>query len=131
MKTIPNYFIGVLDSGIPVYCNVMETVLQGKFIPFYTSKRRVKNHNELVDCPNNFFNLNKLDEFIKEEYKVPKEIMLGFVNGKLSIFRDGEYPLSNPAQITHCPFMNCSQVIIIHSPGFTTCPHCNKAFIPE
>jgi hypothetical protein len=133
LKTIPNYFIGVLPSGIPVYCNVAETVKKGFLVPFYTAKRRVKNHDSIVMNPNEFFNLLGLGNFIKEQYKIPAHILVGFRDSKLSLFEAGgsRAVTSRPLLAISCISYNCKETVIIIDDGIQTCPVCNRSFMVE
>lgn len=133
MKTIPNYFIGTLPNGIPVYCNVPETVAKGFLVPLYTSKRRVKNHDDIVKDPNSYFNLLGLGNFIRDQYKIPANILVGFVHNRLSLFEAGgsRAVTARPLLTTSCISYSCGEPIILLDDGIQTCPHCNRSFMVE
>jgi hypothetical protein len=131
MKIIPNYFIGLLPNGIPVYCNVEETIQKGFLVPLYTSKRRVKNHDDIVRNPNQYFNLLGLGNYIREQCKIPDSILVGFCNSRLSLLENGRYPTSRPFITTPCISINCQKPVVVLDDGVQTCPYCNRSFIME
>lgn len=125
-KTL-NYFLGLVDE-IPVYCNVEETIKNGKFVPLYTSKRKVKNHNSIVKYPENYFSSYKLQElyrYIENTYKIYGEFCFSGNELRLDF---GCYNIG--IKTAYCPSIKCGRLVIIHENGFSNCPFCNRRFIP-
>jgi hypothetical protein len=133
MKEIPDYFIGCLPSGVPVYCDVEKTVETRKFTPILTSKRRTKDVKSFLHSPNieKLFDMNSLFKYISDQYKIDPKMTLYFnMIGILTV--KGPDPNSfSPITLLECPAILCGKQFVRSFRAIENCPHCNRSFMVE
>ena len=128
---LPYYYVG-LASKRPVYCDIEATINSGKFVPFFTSLRKV-NLAEL-----SILDFSNLIKYINEQYKVDSDMELyfstipSFPGIHLMTHYFGNKDGCIGIKIISCINLTCGKDFIrpnSFKDEIYRCPHCKLSFM--